>query len=578
MTSNFEFLEQVPLFDGLTDYELDAVDAIAQEYAFEDGAAIAYQRDVANSLYLVKNGRLFARTVDSQGIVRETRSYLPGDYFGESWLFVPNSHPATVNGAGDGRLIIIDGPDILQLLNENPEMLAGLEPLYDEMDNVVAGLSEEAWNEAQKIKEKSDKKSTAVSLLADELVEYQSRRSRWHLLLQTLGPLLCLFFLFLLTPFLMTILTPGTLGFTLAIGFIVILTIICVVWLFFRILDWSNDYFVITSKHLIHREFELRTFHTNVIKISVDKIQSVEVLKPSFLANFFNIGTARVTTAAQTGVVLFDGIDDPNEVKDTLERLSQRVKALDEGRGQAIMREAVESHFQVEDPLQPVAVPEEEETAVTQKDSPFTAFRKRYAWRVIDGDTITYRKHIFFLFSEIGWALLAGFLITLVGGLVLNYTELNIWWILLLLLTLNAGWLIWGIEDWRNDTFRVTSRDIIDIDRKPFGFGVSSKQASISNIQNVNAERPGFFATLFDFGFVYVETAGATSDITFENVPHPSVIQSDIFKRLDAFEQVKRVQEGAQRRKEYAVLLDVFRQATEQNRIPRRTPPPEEIA
>ena len=83
--------------------------------------------------------------------------------------------------------------------------------------------------------------------------------------------------------------------------------------------------------------------------------------------------------------------------------------------------------------------------------------------------------------------------------------------------------------------------------------------------------------TIFNFGTVQIETAGVDSDITFEDIPNPSKIQSDIFKRLDEFRQSQRVKEGAQRRKEYAVLLDVYKQALEQNRIPRRTPPPGEL-
>jgi hypothetical protein len=118
----------------------------------------------------------------------------------------------------------------------------------------------------------------------------------------------------------------------------------------------------------------------------------------------------------------------------------------------------------------------------------------------------------------------------------------------------------------------VTDRYVIDIDRKPFGFGESRKQAELGNVQNVNADRPGLIPTIFNFGNVIIETAGATADITFESVPSPSVIQSDIFKRRDAEQQKKQFADGERRRKEYAVLLDVYKQAEEQGRLPRRTP------
>ena len=95
-------------------------------------------------------------------------------------------------------------------------------------------------------------------------------------------------------------------------------------------------------------------------------------------------------------------------------------------------------------------------------------------------------------------------------------------------------------------------------------------------MQNVSANRPGIFATIFNFGDVYIETAGATADITFERVVNPNLVQSDIFRRREEFRQKQRVREGQRRRKEYAVMLDVFQQAQEQGRLPRRTPPDEE--
>jgi uncharacterized membrane protein YdbT with pleckstrin-like domain len=153
----------------------------------------------------------------------------------------------------------------------------------------------------------------------------------------------------------------------------------------------------------------------------------------------------------------------------------------------------------------------------------------------------------------------------------------SFWFVFGLLILINLAWFFWQVEDWRNDTFQVTSRFVIDVDRKPFGFSENRKQAPLSRIQNVNAERPGLLPTIFNYGYVQVETAGADADIQFENVANPSDIQSDIFRRLDEYQQEQRLGEGRQRRKEYAVLLDVYKQATEQARIPRRTPDEEVV-
>jgi CRP-like cAMP-binding protein len=580
MSGKLEFLSTIPIFRDFLDDELAALGRITQEYAFENGAVIAYQRDVADSLHIVREGRLFAKSVDEQGIVRDSRSYLPGDYFGEEWLFAPASHPATVRAKGNGRLFVIESSDFLAFLNEHPQAMDALEPTYDQSENLEQGLSPDAWEEVEKLRRKTDEKSAAVSLLPDELVEYQSRRSYYYLLFQLAIPGILLLLVPTITYFLLqsqfdnpwlVAIPPALLAFILLL------------WLGFRFLDWRNDYFMITNKHLIHREFELNTFRINVVKVPIGQVQSVSAIKPSFITNLLNLGTARITTASYAGTIFFDNIDDPKTVEQTLNRLRRRVQELDAGREQAVMRASVERHFHTDTGVKKVEEAADPEEIYEQEDreSFWERLWRRYRWRVEDGDTVTYHKHIFVLLRESIWPFLILLLLGLISFLLLRFFDqlLNQLALLILLsaLIVDLAWFIWKVEDWRNDTFQVTSREVIDVDRKPFGFGEIRRQAPIGNVQNVSADRPGFLPTLFDFGNVFIETAGVDADITFENVPKPSVIQSDIFKHLDAFRQQQQFKEGERRRREYAVLLDVYKQELEQDRIPRRTPPPGEF-
>jgi len=351
VTTKLEFLAQLSLFYALDEAELRALAPISDEYEYGDGAVVAYQRDVADSLYIVRTGRLFARAVDERGIVRETQAYLPGDHFGDIWLFASDTHPATVKATGNSRVIIIKGIEFLKFLELNPEALAKLEPDFDEVDGIEIGLSYEAWAEAKKSRLRADRRSAAVSLLSDELVEFQARRSRWYLALRLIPPAIG----FIVGPaFLFSLLAGRPVTSLLYSGRWItslLLALIFILWLAFQFLDWTNDYFVITNKHLTHREFSLRTFRTTIIKIPVDQIQSVEIERPSLIANLFNFGTARITTAAQAGSIRFDSIDNPSKVEETLNKLRQIGRALDAGRAQATMRQAVESHFQVCPPL-----------------------------------------------------------------------------------------------------------------------------------------------------------------------------------------------------------------------------------
>lgn len=586
MTDNYDFLAQLSLFDALTEDELAALNAITEEYEFDKGAVIAYQRDVADGLYIVKSGRLYAQAVDERGIVREspeTRPYLPGQWFGDAWLFVPSAHPATVKATSDGRLLIIRGSDFLQFLEKHPVALEALEPDYDVTDTHIGGMSGAAWAEAQKSRIRADKRSTAVSLLPEELVELYLRRSRWYLLLRILLPTIGLLALPLWLFALLSELPADSFWQGLPrMGLPLLFVLIFGLWLAFELLDWSNDYFVITSKHLIHREFSLRTFRTTVTKIPIDQIQSVAVVQPTFIANLFNFGTARVTTAAQKSAIYFDNIDDPRQVEEVLNRLRQRVQALDAALAQTMMRRSVEGHFRVPPGYETVAEDGEEEdvaeTAVPQSTTLadiWRAFKRRYQGRVEEGVTVTYRKHFFVLFKVTVWPVLSLLGLFIINWVLLNYSQFTLRNLLLIDVVLFLGlfaWLTWQVEDWRNDTFQVTDRYVIDIDRRPFGFGESRKQAELSNVQNINSDRPNFWATLFNFGNVIIDTAGAQADIVFETVSNPNRVQSDIFKRRDQYRRQQAIKQGDQRRKEYAVLLDVYKQAEEQGRIPRRTP------
>ncbi|HRO24379.1 MAG TPA: cyclic nucleotide-binding domain-containing protein [Promineifilum sp.] len=573
MTDKREFLAELPIFADLSTAALDAVARITREYAFKDNAIIAYQRDLANRLYIVKEGRLFARAIDDNGIVRETYSFLPGQYFNENWLFIPGIHSATIKGKGreGGRLYIIEGPEFMQLLKHFPAIIDELAPRED--DDVHYGLSDEAWGEAQKLKVQPRRmySSVAKAMLQNEHIELFTRRSWWFLLGQLIPPTLIMLFAAVL---LVMIPADSPLERALKIGLPVLTLLIGMIFFLLRLIDFRTDYFIITNKHVTHHEFELRHFRIHLVKVPIGQIQTVEIMKPSFWATLFDIGTARVTTAAVAGVILFDNIDDPTAVKNTLERLSGQYKTVESAQTQAVMRQSIENHFGLDPQLATTDAPVETPLRPVQRRGFFDNLGKQFGWRVVEGQTITYRKSLFVLAKQVALPVL-GFVILISLGMVGIYLKLPSWMlgaVIGIIGFFNLLWFAWQAENWRNDIFQLTDRFVLDVDRKPFGFGESRKQAAISNIQNVDASRPGLLPTLFNYGFVSIDTAGAKSDIVFDYVPNPELIQSDIFARIDETRRRDRVQEGSSRRKEYALLLDVYRQAMEQQRIPQRTP------
>jgi len=576
VTGKAEFLGSLPLFKYLNEDELAALAQITTEYEYPDHSVVAYQRDAADRLFIVRQGRLHAYTLNDRGETVSERAYLPGAAFNDVWLLTPGKHPATVKAAGICRLLIIKSHDFLQLLEAYPSMLEGLEPDYgqeEEAEAPLAGVSEEAWKVVGGTAvNKPREKYRSSGLLPDELPVYESRRSGWLLLLKAGLPALLMFVVplscnLLLLPF-MGVSRTGNIGLSLTLfaGFIFLL------FFLFQLLDWQNDYFMITNKRAIHHEFSLRTFQATLSEAPLQQIQSVEIDKPSLLSNLLNFGTARITTGAAKQIILFDYIGDPAIVKDTINDLRQRVQELDAGRIQTTMRQSLERHFNIPNEFSTVAgETNEAPPPVKKKSSGFANwFRHAFSYRLEENGTITYRKHFFVMLAQI--AIPLTFLIALLV-IIIIVPQPSVRTILSFVMLFDFGWLVWQLEDWRNDTFQVTDRFVIDIDRRPFGFSESRKQAELANIQNATSSKPGLLAVLFNYGSVIIDTAGAKADIVFENVANPNRVKSDIFQRQETFRQRQRDGEAQRRQQEYGVLLDVYQQAMEQGRIPKRTPP-----
>lgn len=93
-------------------------------------------------------------------------------------------------------------------------------------------------------------------------------------------------------------------------------------------------------------------------------------------------------------------------------------------------------------------------------------------------------------------------------GLTYIYYEFTLWWL---------------------DVYIITNLRIIDIEQKTL-FSRSVAEAELENIQDVKHEINGFWQTVFRFGAVGVQTAGASETIILDDVENPAQIQKEIVK------------------------------------------------
>jgi hypothetical protein len=96
-------------------------------------------------------------------------------------------------------------------------------------------------------------------------------------------------------------------------------------------------------------------------------------------------------------------------------------------------------------------------------------------------------------------------------------------------------WGLWIREEHENDKFILNIREIVDVDKKPFG-PESSRRAPLSAIQNIEFD-VSFIEGLLGYGDVIITTAGGAGKFTFEHVPDPRGVQATINNYLSYFKR-----------------------------------------
>jgi hypothetical protein len=93
-----------------------------------------------------------------------------------------------------------------------------------------------------------------------------------------------------------------------------------------------------------------------------------------------------------------------------------------------------------------------------------------------------------------------------------------IWWYLA-----TFGYALANFLHWYYNIYIVTTERVIDIDFIQLLYKKFS-EARIDRIEDVTYMSSGFFSTIFNYGFVKIQTAGEIPEIQFEMVPKPADI------------------------------------------------------
>lgn len=128
-------------------------------------------------------------------------------------------------------------------------------------------------------------------------------------------------------------------------------------------------------------------------------------------------------------------------------------------------------------------------------------------------------------FTQISWILYSLLFIVLLFALnlflqnLLNLKQILIINLFFIVFILSYIW--FNILNWYFNVGIVTSKRVIDIDF----YAVLYKEitvAQLGKIEDITVKAGGYFESLFNYGSIFVQTAGTEANIEFINVPHPS--------------------------------------------------------
>ena len=91
---------------------------------------------------------------------------------------------------------------------------------------------------------------------------------------------------------------------------------------------------------------------------------------------------------------------------------------------------------------------------------------------------------------------------------------------------------IWfSFLNWYFNVGIVTDRRVIDVDFHQILYKEVTV-ARLKKIEDITVKSGGYFASLFDYGTVFVQTAGTEANVEFMNIPYPSQVVQQINKLL----------------------------------------------
>jgi len=533
------FLSRLHLFGGINEERLQFVAERLVQVSLKELELVYEQGEDSGSLYFIYNGRVQSTRYPRGSTEEQMLGFLDeGDLFGHETLEARETRQTTIQTVTEVILLRLDSPMLVEVADHLPELVQRLALVLQSFHLMLR--TRLGWADPE------------------EYIHYITRRHPIFLWLR-LVPLILI--LTLVAGILIGFygMAPLTIFLMLLAGAVLIAAGVGV-WLY---VDWSNDYFIVTSKRVVYQE-RIVLLYDSRQESPIEQVQSTEMDR-SYFGQLIGYGDVRIRTF--TGLILFQSIRMPREVETIIQEQIKRTQS-------SLRKEEIRA---IEDtiarrigmlPMKP-AQPKNaaEKPAQPSQFQHFLAdlFHLRYEF----GDTIQYRTHWWILATRIWFqsflillnvaALIYLILETARGRLGPGFPVVAAFMGLCVLGLIIFLWWLYNYLDWHNDIYLITSEQVVDINRKPLG-KEERRAAPIRNILSVEYQRVGVIGLLLNFGTVFIRVGDAL--FTFDNVFNPSEVQRELFHRIAMRTVRERQQQAESERQRMAEWIAAYHRLT----------------
>ena len=502
------FLSRSHLFRGLDAEKLLAAASLLEVVELKEDAYVYEQGQKPDRFYFIYSGRVKLTRLERYASEETMVGFLDEvDFFG--WELFSDRRPRqiSVQAVSEVTLLALDLAGARKLVERQPELFSRL------------NLGLDCYNLMLK---------TPFTWLNPEEYPYYIARKHPIFLWGRLVP--WLFFGVLGLGILLTLLRlPHVTFFLLVLGLGLLIIIGGLVW---HIVDWANDYFVVTGRRVVYQERVILLYDSRQ-ESPLEQLQS-KMADTTFVGRFFGYGNVTIRTF--TGTIVFRAVSQPQDVMALIEEMQKRTTS---SLRQAELRQIESTLKQRLANVEPNRLPQPRPAPVNPRVSRIQRFMADlFHLRYEVGDTVQYRTHWWILLTRVWFQSLLvlgvaglqfGILVRAFTGQLPGFPVTGAFLGLCIILLMVFGWWLYNYLDWHNDIYLVTGDQVIDINRKPLG-KEERRAAQIKNILSVEYKRIGIIGLLLNFGTVYIRVGEAV--FTFDNVFNPSEVQRELFHRI----------------------------------------------